>query len=119
MEDWYQKQVKSSYLYGVVNMVVEVWENNFNFNKWINLFEISFFNVLSFKIYCFYGVGKLMERGYWYCVLDQFFFMNFNIIIDIVMIEGIIDYGVIMGEGDGIVNLMSMGYMCNRGWNMK
>lgn len=24
-----------------------------------------------------------------------------------------------MGEGDGIVNLMSIGYMCNKGWNMK
>lgn len=24
-----------------------------------------------------------------------------------------------MGEGDGTVNLLSVGYMCNRGWNFK
>jgi phospholipid:diacylglycerol acyltransferase len=24
-----------------------------------------------------------------------------------------------MGEGDGTVNLLSVGYMCNRGWQMK
>lgn len=23
-----------------------------------------------------------------------------------------------MGEGDGTVNLLSIGYMCNKGWNM-
>lgn len=29
-----------------------------------------------------------------------------------------IDHGVILGEGDGTVNLLSTGYMCNHGWNM-
>jgi phospholipid:diacylglycerol acyltransferase len=24
-----------------------------------------------------------------------------------------------MGEGDGTVNLLSVGYMCNKGWNIK
>jgi phospholipid:diacylglycerol acyltransferase len=24
-----------------------------------------------------------------------------------------------MGEGDGTVNLLSLGYMCNKGWHMK
>ena len=24
-----------------------------------------------------------------------------------------------MGEGDGTVNLLSVGYMCNKGWHMK
>ncbi len=27
-----------------------------------------------------------------------------------------LDHGVVMGEGDGTVNLMSVGYMCNHGW---
>lgn len=30
-----------------------------------------------------------------------------------------VDHGVVMGEGDGTVNLMSTGYMCNKGWRMK
>ena len=27
-----------------------------------------------------------------------------------------VDHGVVMGEGDGTVNLLSTGYMCTRGW---
>lgn len=29
-----------------------------------------------------------------------------------------VDHGVILGEGDGTVNLLSLGYMCNAGWHM-
>lgn len=32
---------------------------------------------------------------------------------------GFVDHGVVMGEGDGTVNLLSSGYMCNRGWKIK
>lgn len=118
-EDWYQKQVKSSYSHGVANTAAEVRENNLNPNKWINPLETSLPNAPSLKIYCFYGVGKPTERGYWYRAPDQPLLTNLNITIDTAMTEGIIDHGVIMGEGDGTVNLMSTGYMCNRGWNMK
>ena len=41
-----------------------------------------------------------------------------NITIDTALTEGNIDHGVILGEGDGTVNLLSLGYMCNKGWNM-
>jgi phospholipid:diacylglycerol acyltransferase len=30
-----------------------------------------------------------------------------------------VDHGVVMGEGDGTVNLLSSGYMCTKGWKMK
>jgi phospholipid:diacylglycerol acyltransferase len=39
--------------------------------------------------------------------------------IDTGLTQGAVDHGVIMGEGDGTVNLMSTGYMCNRGWKLK
>jgi phospholipid:diacylglycerol acyltransferase len=39
--------------------------------------------------------------------------------IDTTLTQGTVDHGVIMGEGDGTVNLMSTGYMCNKGWKMK
>ena len=44
---------------------------------------------------------------------------NLNITIDTAITEGTIDHGVVMGEGDGTVNLLSTGYMCNKGWHMK
>lgn len=42
-----------------------------------------------------------------------------NITIDTALTEGDVDHGVRMGEGDGTVNLLSTGYMCNRGWRLK
>jgi len=30
-----------------------------------------------------------------------------------------VDHGVVMGEGDGTVNLLSSGYMCAKGWGIK
>jgi phospholipid:diacylglycerol acyltransferase len=32
--------------------------------------------------------------------------------------DHVADRGVVMGEGDGTVNLLSTGYMCNKGWRM-
>jgi phospholipid:diacylglycerol acyltransferase len=71
------------------------------------------------KIYCFYGVGKPTERSYFYQEeLDPL--VNLNVSIDTtVTMNGNIDHGVMMGEGDGTVNLLSTGYMCAKGWRMK
>ena len=33
--------------------------------------------------------------------------------------EGHVDRGVVMNEGDGTVNLLSLGYMGTRGWRIK
>lgn len=33
--------------------------------------------------------------------------------------DGFVDRGIVMAEGDGTVNLLSSGYMCNRGWQIK
>lgn len=43
---------------------------------------------------------------------------SLNITIDTTLTQDNIDHGVILGEGDGTVNLLSTGYMCNAGWNM-
>ena len=33
--------------------------------------------------------------------------------------DGFVNHGVVMGEGDGTVNLLSSGYMCSKGWKIK
>ena len=63
------------------------------------------------------GVGKPTERGYFYRPPENPF-SSTDITIDTGLIEDDIDHGVVMGEGDGTVNLLSVGYMCNKGWNM-
>jgi len=66
----------------------------------------------------FSGIGKPTERAYFYRT-DQNPLSSLNITIDTTLTSGHIDHGVILGEGDGTVNLLSTGYMCNKGWHFK
>ncbi|KAL7951196.1 LACT domain-containing protein [Trichoderma barbatum] len=118
-EDWYKDQVKRSYSHGVAHTTAEVEANEKDPRKWINPLESRLPLAPNLKIYCFYGVGKPTERSYYYRAPDQPTMTNLNITIDTGLTDGAIDHGVILGEGDGTVNLLSSGYMCNRGWHMK
>lgn len=78
------------------------------------------------KIYCFYGVGKDTERAYFYREdLDPL--TKTNVTIDTAYSPDpkdfphgpMIDHGVVMGEGDGTVPLLSSGYVCNKAWRLK
>lgn len=118
-EDWYRRQIKGSYSHGVAHTAAEVEANEQDPRKWINPLESGLPHAPNLKIYCFYGVGKPTERAYFYRAPDQPTMTNLNITIDTGLTEGTVDHGVILGEGDGTVNLLSTGYMCNRGWHMK
>ncbi|KUI72265.1 Phospholipid:diacylglycerol acyltransferase [Cytospora mali] len=116
-EDWYREQIRGSYSHGVAQTTREVEENEKDPRKWINPLETRLPLAPNLKIYCFYGVGKPTERAYYYRTPEGP--STVNITIDTGLIHGLIDHGVIMGEGDGTVNLLSSGYMCNKGWRMK
>ncbi|KAH8891667.1 LACT-domain-containing protein [Thozetella sp. PMI_491] len=118
-EDWYREQVEGSYSQGVAHTSAEVMANERDPRKWINPLETRLPLAPSLKVYCFYGVGKPTERGYYYRSPEAPSLTSINMTIDTAYTEGGIDHGIIMGEGDGTVNLMSMGYMCNKGWNIK
>lgn len=118
-EEWYTDQIKRSYSHGVAHTTAEVEANEKDPRKWINPLETRLPRAPNLKIYCFYGVGKPTERSYFYRAPDQPIMTNLNITIDVGYTEGTADHGVILGEGDGTVNLLSTGYMCNRGWHMK
>ncbi|TDZ28763.1 Phospholipid:diacylglycerol acyltransferase [Colletotrichum trifolii] len=118
-EDWYQKHIKNSYSHGVAHTMAEVEDNENDPRKWINPLETRLPLAPSMKIYCFYGVGKATERGYYYRSPEMPSMTNLNITIDTAYSQGDVDHGVVMGEGDGTVNLLSTGYMCNRGWQYK
>ena len=79
----------------------------------------------SLKVYCFYGIGKDTERAYYYRRDDEPF-SGLNVTLDTdfnaaegQIHDGVVDHGVVMGEGDGTVNLLSSGYMCAKGWKLK
>ncbi|KAK2770844.1 phospholipid:diacylglycerol acyltransferase [Colletotrichum kahawae] len=118
-EEWYQKHIKTSYSHGIAHTEAEVEANEKDPRKWTNPLETRLPLAPSMKIYCFYGVGKPTERGYYYRSPEMPSLTNLNITIDTAFTQGQVDHGVVMGEGDGTVNLISTGYMCNRGWNYK
>ncbi|EDN95260.1 hypothetical protein SS1G_11136 [Sclerotinia sclerotiorum 1980 UF-70] len=114
-EDWYHKAVEGSYSHGVAHTTAEVEANESDPTKWINPLETRLPLAPNLKIYCFYGIGKPTERSYFYRHSDNPL-SSLNITIDTGLTQANIDHGVILGEGDGTVNLLSVGYMCNRGW---
>ncbi|KAK4185278.1 putative phospholipid:diacylglycerol acyltransferase [Podospora australis] len=118
-EDWYRDQVQGSYSQGVAKTTAEVEANEKDPRKWINPLESRLPLAPSLKVYCFYGVGKPTERGYYYRSPEAGTLTHLNMTIDTALTHGEVDHGVVMGEGDGTVNLMSTGYMCNKGWKMK
>ncbi|PHH73029.1 hypothetical protein CDD83_4824 [Cordyceps sp. RAO-2017] len=118
-EHWYQRQVRESYSHGVAHTMAEVEANEQDPRKWINPLETSLPNAPNLRIYCFYGVGKPTERAYFYRAPDQPAATNLTITMDTGLTDGEVDHGVILGEGDGTVNLLSTGYMCSRGWHIK
>ena len=123
-EPWYANQIKGSFSHGIATTRREVEANERDPRKWINPLETRLPLAPSLRIYCFYGVGKPTERAYYYRAPGADggpipWSPKLNITIDTGLIAGAVDHGVVMGEGDGTVNLLSTGYMCNRGWHMR
>jgi phospholipid:diacylglycerol acyltransferase len=119
-EEWYKDMVQRSYSHGVAHTRKEVEANLKIPAKWINPLETRLPLAPNLKIYCFYGIGKPTERGYFYrAETDPLSKLNVTIDTTYSSPNGPVDRGVIMGEGDGTVNLLSSGYMCAKGWKMK
>ena len=124
-DPWYQKQVLENYSHGIARTAAEVNENERDFRKWVNPLESRLPLAPHLKIYCFYGIGKPTERSYFYRE-DQDPQSSVNVTIDSAFTfttggdgETVVDHGVILGEGDGTVPLLSLGYMCAKGWKIK
>lgn len=115
---WYQDQIANSYSHGVAQTTAEVEANELDPRKWINPLESRLPLAPKLKIYCFYGIGKPTERSYFYRE-DQDPTSALNVTIDTGLTREEVDHGVILGEGDGTVPLLSNGYMCAKGWRIK
>ncbi|CAA9956961.1 hypothetical protein PTNB73_04152 [Pyrenophora teres f. teres] len=117
-EPWFKKMIQSSYSHGVAHTTKQVEDNQLIPAKWANPLESRLPLAPSLKVYCFYGIGKDTERAYYYRSDDDPL-SGLNVTLDTMYTQGNVDHGVVMGEGDGTVNLLSSGYMCTKGWKMK
>ncbi|KAL2423258.1 Phospholipid:diacylglycerol acyltransferase [Exophiala dermatitidis] len=123
-EPWYHRQIEGSYSHAVAHTKAEVEKNEDRPQTWLNPLEARLPIAPDMKIFCFYGIGKPTERAYFYKDNENPLQGNVNITIDTSINSpnkqlqdvGAVDHGVIMGEGDGTVNLLSTGYMCAKGW---
>ncbi|KAF8464115.1 lecithin,cholesterol acyltransferase /Acyl-ceramide synthase [Kalaharituber pfeilii] len=116
-EPWYRKAVLESYSHGIAASRNEVEANEKIPSKWVNPLEVRLPYAPSMKIYCFYGIGKPTERSYYYRD-SRDPQSKLNITIDTSINGGGSDHGVVVGEGDGTVSLISAGYMCAKGWKI-
>ena len=117
-DTWYKDQVLDNYSHGVAHTTAEVEDNEKDHRKWMNPLETRLPLAPNLKIFCFYGVGKSTERSYFYRE-DQDPNSSLNVTIDTSLMMGSVDHGVVPGEGDGTVPLLSNGYMCAKGWHIK
>lgn len=119
-ETWYGDMVRANYSYGIAHTAAEVEANQARPQTWMNPLESRLPLAPNLKIFCFYGYGKDTERAYYYRE-DTDPTTQTNVTIDTAYTDATAgsDHGVVMGEGDGTVNLLSLGYMCNAGWRMK
>lgn len=117
-DTWYKDAILSNYSFGVAHKREEVEANQLIPRRWMNPLETRLPLAPNLKIYCFYGFGKDTERAYFYKE-DKDPATLTNVTIDVGYMSSMADHGVVMGEGDGTVSLLSTGYMCNKGWQMK
>ena len=119
-EQWYRDAVQQSFSHGVAHTKKQVEDNQQIPAKWINPLETRLPLAPDMKIFCFYGFGKPTERAYFYRE-DQDASNKSSVMIDTTVStsNGFVDRGVVMGEGDGTVSLLSTGYMCHKGWKIK
>ncbi|RCK60524.1 Phospholipid:diacylglycerol acyltransferase [Candida viswanathii] len=99
--DWYSKRVRENYSYGITDSKAQLEKNNNDHLKWSNPLEAALPKAPDMKIYCFYGVGNPTERAYKYVTADK----------KATKLDYIIDAddanGVILGDGDGTVSLLT------------
>ena len=117
-DPWYADAVHHAYSHGVAHTQSEVEANQHIPATWLNPLEARLPIAPNLKVYCFYGIGKPTERSYFYKESQNPLNADLNITIDTAFTtsDGHVDHGVIFGEGDGTVNLLSTGYMCAKGW---
>ncbi|CAI2164474.1 14450_t:CDS:10 [Funneliformis geosporum] len=136
----FSEMLTRNYSFGIATSEEEMQNTKEDRTKWTNVLESQLPNAPNMTIYCLYGYGKETERKYYYSHeqeddndedddfgadgdVNRFrkkvtSFLK-NMFIDSSMnseTDPKIKSGVHNGEGDGTVPLLSLGYMCTKGW---
>ncbi|KAJ2007291.1 phospholipid:diacylglycerol acyltransferase [Coemansia thaxteri] len=114
------------YSYGVFRTQAEMDEHADDHRMWTNPLQHQLPNAPNMTIFCLYGHGATTERAYYYTAdntesVDELRSEEVGtpaLRIDKRQRNHVenVDIGIIHGEGDGTVPLLSLGYMCASGW---
>ena len=145
-EEDFKRMLESNYTLGFERDESRIRSNDKNSITWTNPLEVALPRAPSLKLYCLYGWGKPTERAYYMRdgtsqdVRDEREAnrevrnatlteskstgkpRQISRIDTRVMAEDhtpVTNAGVMMGEGDGTVPLISLGAMCAHGWKLK
>ncbi|KAJ2359488.1 phospholipid:diacylglycerol acyltransferase [Coemansia erecta] len=113
------------YSFGVHRTQREMDARKDDHRVWTNPLQHQLPNAPNMSIYCLYGHGATTERAYYYTPdnssMDNLRDDNNN--TPLLKIDRTprahlsnVDIGIVNGEGDGTVPLLSLGYMCADAW---
>ncbi|KAJ2783203.1 phospholipid:diacylglycerol acyltransferase [Coemansia interrupta] len=120
-----QRLLRRDYSYGVFRTQAEMDANKEDHRVWTNPLQHQLPRAPNMTIYCLYGHGATTERAYYYAAddmgADGVLHEEFGtpaLRIDKRQRAQVsnVDIGIIHGEGDGTVPLLSLGYMCADAW---
>lgn len=113
----YMELVDQHYSFGILENASDPKYDHHKY--WTNPLETILPNAPNTKIYCFYGIGKLTERAYYYKANEEYC-DSIPAIIDGKINEASIGvrFGIKLIDGDGTVPLLSLGLMCSKAWKM-
>ncbi|KAJ1819799.1 phospholipid:diacylglycerol acyltransferase [Coemansia sp. RSA 2675] len=117
--------LQRNYKYGLFRTQKEMDSHADDYRVWTNPLQHQLPNAPNMTIFCLYGHGATTERAYYYTADST------ESIDDLREEAGTpalridkrqrshlenVDIGIVHGEGDGTVPLLSLGYMCASGW---
>ncbi|KAJ2450885.1 phospholipid:diacylglycerol acyltransferase [Coemansia sp. RSA 2336] len=112
------------YSFGIFRTAKEMNAHKNDHRVWTNPLQHQLPNAPNLSIYCLYGHGATTERAYYYTtenatmddLHDESGVPAFKIDRAHRPHVSNVDIGIVNGEGDGTVPLLSLGYMCAGGW---
>ncbi|KAJ2121896.1 phospholipid:diacylglycerol acyltransferase [Coemansia sp. RSA 720] len=112
-----QRLMHRDYSFGVFRTQAEMDAHKDDHRMWTNPLQHQLPNAPNMTIYCLYGHGAATERAYYY-TSDHNANDTPSLKIDRTPRAHVrnVDIGIVNGEGDGTVPLLSLGYMCADAW---
>ncbi|KAI9502002.1 Lecithin:cholesterol acyltransferase-domain-containing protein [Coemansia spiralis] len=115
--------MQRDYSFGLFRTQQEMDEHRDDHRVWANPLQHQLPDAPNMTIFCLYGHGAVTERAYYYTADSVSEELHQDSGTPALRIDkrarthlANVDIGIVQGQGDGTVPLLSLGYMCASGW---